>query len=501
MMKPQRVQSVVSEISEKTTAPSHVKAVITIFVCLNLIVFLLRAISVLRYGSLFGTTGGESLMVYSIWKGMRGYAIYEWPLIKPFSLSLYNYLFYFAYVKLLRLAGWWDAEILTFGRMITAAFAALGAIAQWKLVQAKLGSTGHKYWCLALCFGLWFSTSFVRWWAITIRPDIPAAALVMLALLCLGRIEGTKGAIFAGIFFYLAWSFKQSVGLVAASSILYLFVTRRRSAFALFGFVLAEIVITVFLGTAAYRYSIFIAPGVVSSFTFFNALNSLKQPLAVGCYVWIPLGLLLARPWRRNFDVKDLLRASAIVSFGGGIIAMTKGGGGDNYLFEAFIAAATFLLIETFENPVRPVVTLFLALGCIQPAIQIGSQLLHVGSFGTVQIADSREFRRAQLTQQRVALLPKPMFTTDEVFSLPWNSSNNSYPAYVIDLVFETAARHRYSQDRTVALVKNQEVESLMIRNEDPDLWHALKGKYSKIGEEDHQHFHYEVFTKNRAEK
>src|SRR4030095_16485201 len=88
------------------------------FTLVNLAVFLFRAISVLRYGSLFGTSGGESLAVYSIWKGMSGSPVYEWPMAHPFSLSLYNYGFYFVYAGLFRLLDWWGAEMLTYGRML-----------------------------------------------------------------------------------------------------------------------------------------------------------------------------------------------------------------------------------------------------------------------------------------------------------------------------------------------------------------------------------------------
>src|SRR5947207_6914806 len=204
--------------SDQTNSSTPLTTAVVIFAGLNLAVFLLRTVSVIRYGSLFGTSGGECLMVYSIWKKMQGYAIYEWPLTRPFSLSLYNYFFYYAYAEVFRILGWWDAQILTLGRMLSAVFAAIGALAQWQLVKSKISSLTHKYLCLALCLGLWFGTSVTRWWALTIRPDVPAIALVAIALLCLGKVNGEKATVIAAFFFYLAWAFKQSIALIAVTT-------------------------------------------------------------------------------------------------------------------------------------------------------------------------------------------------------------------------------------------------------------------------------------------
>ena len=192
-------------------------AAVCLFTLANLAVFVYRDISILRYGSLFGTTGGESLMVYSIWKNMNGRPVYEWPMAHPFSLSLYNYGFYFFYAAMFRLLDLWDAQILTYGRMLTASFAAIGALAQWLVVKATVDMGRRKYLCLALCFGLWFGSSMTRWWTLSIRPDIPALALVMIGLLLLARLKTDTGALGAAVFFYLAWSFKQSTILIAVA--------------------------------------------------------------------------------------------------------------------------------------------------------------------------------------------------------------------------------------------------------------------------------------------
>ena len=111
---------------------------VLVFVLLNFAVFFVRLISLGADGTLFGTSGGESLMIYSVWKAMHHLPVYEWPLRFPFSLSLYNYLFYYTYAQILRLAGIWDSGIMTWGRLLTSAFVIMGATAQWKLVSRYL---------------------------------------------------------------------------------------------------------------------------------------------------------------------------------------------------------------------------------------------------------------------------------------------------------------------------------------------------------------------------
>ena len=88
-----------------TQVPDLLAAAVLLFVILNLAVFLLRVVSVWRYGALFTTSGAEPLVIYPVWKALHGLPVYEWPLQYPFSLSIYNYLFYFGYAFFLRLAG------------------------------------------------------------------------------------------------------------------------------------------------------------------------------------------------------------------------------------------------------------------------------------------------------------------------------------------------------------------------------------------------------------
>src|SRR5271166_3039295 len=151
-------------------------AAVLIFVVLNIAVFFVRAIIIWRYGALFPFD--SHLAIYPVWKGVHHLSIYEWPLSYPFSLALYNYLFYETYAFFLRLIGATGTGIMTWGRFFTAVFPIIGALAQWKLVQSHLNLRGFRSaFSLFFALGLWFCTSIVRHWALCIRPDMGAVAL------------------------------------------------------------------------------------------------------------------------------------------------------------------------------------------------------------------------------------------------------------------------------------------------------------------------------------
>src|SRR2546426_4473874 len=86
-----------------------------------------RCSSNLSAGALYPTAGWESLMSYSVWKIQNHLPLYEWPQRDPFTLTLYNYLFYALYGHLLDYLGVSGSGILIGGRALTLLFACLGA--------------------------------------------------------------------------------------------------------------------------------------------------------------------------------------------------------------------------------------------------------------------------------------------------------------------------------------------------------------------------------------
>jgi hypothetical protein len=474
---------------------------VLLFVLLNLAVYFIRMLSVWHYGTLFGTSGGESLMIYSVWKGMHHLPVYEWPLSFPFSLSLYNYLFYDTYSAFLRWGGAWDAGIMTWGRLFTSAFAIVGATAQWKLVSQHLNLRGARS-LLSLFFalGLWLCTSMVRWWALTIRPDLAAVALVMIALWMVVR-QPRFGFAIASVFFYLAWSFKQSVVLAFVGVCLFLLLHKRwRDLSVLVAVFALLIATTLLLGTPVYRFSILVAPRLVREFSLLNAWHAAEVSFIADAY-WIvaPIALLLAAGARRVDGAVRLLMTVFAVTLVAGLAAMGKIGASDNYLLEAFAAGTTLLQMAVFTVPKKLVSSLVL-FGCVQPAIQLAEVPRGSHIFGIVQIATAAEYANAEALRERLAPMKEPIFTTDESFSLPWISTGDHAPAFIVDSKFHDATRLRCQNGCIEGMLQRGDIPTVMIGTGDTLYQQSLNPNYEKAGESFHQGKQYSIYViRNQA--
>jgi hypothetical protein len=461
-------------------------AAVLIFVILNLAVFLIRLISVWRYGALFPTTGGERLVIYPIWKAIHHLPIYDWPLQFPFALALYNYLFYSTYAFYLKLVGAWGADILIWGRLFTPVFAIIGALAQWKLVQSYLNLRGARS-LLSLFFslGLWFCASIVRQWALSIRPDMAAVALVMIALWVVVRQPRFAFA-YAGVFFYLAWSFKQSVVLALVGVCLFLLLQKRWRDLSMLATVFAVLAAaTVFLGTPEYRFNVFVAPGLVKEFNFLHALPiDIKTLCANAYWVLAPIALLFAAGMRRAEATVRLLTTVLVVALIGGLLAMAKVGAWDHYLLEAFVAGSTLLQFAVFQVPGRLASALVL-FGCVQPAVQLATVPAgtHPHLFGTVGIATAAEYSDAVALRERLAPLKKPIFTSNEIFSLPWFSSDNRAPVLIVDTIFHDATRDRCQNGCVEGMLKRGEIPTVLLLSDGDPYRSSLSPYYQKAGE------------------
>jgi hypothetical protein len=544
---------------------SRIAAVLAFFT-LNLAVYLIRIFSVWRYGAFFCSTAVESPMIDSVWRCMNHRSVYQWPLAFPFSLSLYNYLFYYVYAGALRLMGAVDAGILTWGRQFTLLFALVGAFAQWRLVRSLLNLRGlASALSLALAIGLWLCTSLVKYWALSIRPDMAAAALVMIALWVVVRKPQSQPQpqlrfcfAWAGLLLYLAWTFKQSVVLTFAGLCLWLLLNKRWRDLTLLATVFAALVCaTLLLGTPEYRFSILIAPQMVRGFTFsipwiLRALGTGLTAVGLNLY-WVAAPFVLLRAsggakktytgvkksplqsvlyqgttgrsglqprlpqeqqnkrWAIAPEEISPLREGLAQRFNSplftifaialifGLAGMGKVGGTSNYLFEAFAAGSTLLQLAVFTLPGR-LVTALVLFGCIQPATQLVGVAIgyhHPGKKDMVPIATASEYRDAVALRNRLAELKKPLFTTDGVFALPWNSTENGAPAIVLDPNFQEAARSHEQNGGIEGMLQRGEFSTVMLASTDFVYLKSLNPGYRKVGESVQQGIPYSIYEFN----
>ena len=459
-------------------------AAVLIFAILNLAIFLLRVVSVWRYGALFPFD--SHLAIYPVWKGVHRLSIYEWPLSYPFSLALYNYLFYETYAFFLRQVGVTGAGIMIWGRFLTPVFSVIGAIAQWKLVQYHLNLRGvRSVFSLFFAAGLWFCTSIVRHWALCIRPDMGAVALVMVALYIVVR-RPRFGFAYAGVLFYLAWSFKQTVVLAFVGVCLFLLLQKRwRDMTVLATVFLALVTITLLLGTPEYRYDILVAPGLVREFSLVWAFQMAPKALISNAY-WIlaPIALLIAAAGRRVDNTVRLLTIVLVVALTGGLAGMTKIGAWDNYLLEGFVAGSTLLQIAVFAAP-GPLVSALIIYGCIIPSVQLATVPSgpHLHRFGTVGIATPDEYADAVAMRDRLAAMKKPIFSTDTMFSLPWISNDNHAPALLIDYPFHDATLARCQNGCVEGMLQRGEIPTVVLASFGDMFQSSLSPRYLKVGE------------------
>ena len=513
-------------------------AAVLAFFALNLAVYLIRILSVWRYGALFCSTAVESPMIDSIWRCMRHQPVYQWPFAFPFSLSLYNYLFYSVYAGVLKLIGAVDAGILTWGRQFTLLFALAGALAQWRLVRSLLKLRGlASGLSLALAVGLWLCTSLVKYWALSIRPHMAAAALVMIALWVVVRQSQPQSRLcfaWAGLLLYLTWAFKQSVILAFAGLCLWLLLQKRWRDLALLVAVFAALVAaTLLIGSPEYRFSILIAPQMVRGFAFslpwiLHALGTGLTAVGLNLY-WVAAPFVLLRASNdsgapsisrqgtphcsgapsilRLFEEKmqngweSMLLTVFVLALLIGLAGMGKIGGTSNYLFEAFAAGSTLLQIAVFSIPGR-LVTALLLFGCIQPTTQLVGVAIgyhHPGKKDMVPIATAAEYRDAVALRNRLANLKKPIFTTDGVFALPWNSTDNGAPAVVLDPNFQEVARTREENGGIEGMLQRGEIPTVMLASTDLVYLKSLHPDYRKVGESIQQGVTYSIYEFNAA--
>jgi hypothetical protein len=319
------------------------------------------------------------------------------------------------------------------------------------------------------------------------------------------------------------------VVLAFAGLCLWLLLSNRwRDLTLLFAVFAALVAATLLLGSPEYRFSILVAPQMVRGFAF--SLHWILRTLGTGLtavglnlyWVAAPFVLLRVSCGVRKTDSIDreslpgaphisgapsfscsvrkgwesMLTTIFALALLVGLAGMGKVGGTSNYLFEAFAAGSTLLQIAVFSVPAR-LVTALLLFGCIQPAIQLAGVAIgyhHPGKKDMVPIATASEYANAVALRNRLASMKKPIFTTDGVFALPWNSTGNGAPALVIDPNFQEAAHSREVNGGIEGMLQRGEFPTVMLASSDLIYLKSLNPGYRKVGESIQQGVTYSIY-------
>jgi len=437
-----------------------------LFLVTSLLVFCIapqtvRLLSLLRYSDMQVDTGIEGPNFYNIWRVMNHHPLYADPWTPPFSVTLYNFGFYYFFGAVGRLLGIHDAGIMLFARMLSLAFALFGSYVMARFVMLLCGiSKGPAAWA-AVMFALiaWLGSNSTVWWSMSGRPDMPGCAFALLGCyLYARRLNGSSWTAFlpAGASFAAAWLFKQSSIWTAVACGLYAVLVRRKWKEVL-GLVLPGLCLLVLVKIVAppvYWQNVVAAP-TLDAFSIETVLhNTLEVVLPNLVYFAVPLLILFHGKLRRALCASDDPQGSAmrlmlfvcVVDIGLGIVAVGREGAGRNQFFEAMFSCAVLasaVIVSAFLRPglhvesprlIRvAIVIALLALiplplaTLLRPTVDSGALHWHLTWM------NPSSYLQRKILVSDLKKYPLPLLTRDEVLSLPWNSSADAYPAPTTD--------------------------------------------------------------------
>jgi hypothetical protein len=311
----------------------------------------------LRQPLLVLTSGWEEESLNALWKFKHGHPVYPHVTAIPYSASYFNWLFYYFYGTVIRLAshalGLSDDWIPTIARLTTLVGCFIGIVSLYRAfglcgVSGKRLSPTLRVLLAATCMVNLLSST----WSITARPDQWAMTLELLAL-TLFLTRGLDDAaplywtILTGLILYLAWSFKQNhLGYLGGLE-LYL-LTRRRYTQSLALLVsFAPLAIgTWLLGTEDMRYMILLSQKNLA-FKPLNGIVLLSK--AIAKTPWLLLAIVFMRRVR-GADSNDLGQQRQIAcqtvflaTFGWMFLLSCKQGANDNYFLTSQAIALLYL--------------------------------------------------------------------------------------------------------------------------------------------------------------
>ncbi len=480
--------------------------VLVLLVALNLSILAIRVHSFLDLGNLTTTTGTEGSVIYSVWKATNNHPLYE-GLSLILSNTLYNFMYYKTAALVAKTLSVNGQGILLSSRLTTSVFAILGAIlGLLTLARLRLFRNGvYMVWGASAIALFWFGTSPVGWWNLTARADLGAVCFASLGLLCfLSFLEADSIGLvlLASLSFFLAWSFKQSIGATFLGTILVSIACRRnwRVLLALIGPFALGVLAALYIGGANYRFNILTLPSLGTFNPSNAALAIAKAPLENPLLYLTPILALTVLLFKRvkngepekgsaslSFQVR-VLGSIFLCAFGAGAFLCLRAGSDINYFFEAGMVASIALLpsaIVLFDwnklasgwffalasAVVVCVCLIQLAAFVVPLQVRIPDRLafLRTSTFGRLRLLTQQQEDERRVLAGLVAAAPKPVLMIDDIFSQPWYSTNGSYPAFVIDpsVLNELRLRGVVQDDRIATLIKSRKFRTVVFSEPD----------------------------------
>jgi len=439
------------------------------------------------------TTGCEEEALFPIWKFARSGTVYADPQSIPFSVSYYNWLFFFVYggvVKILfALFSLEDSALPIITRLLTLGFAG----ASIGIVYAILGRlsvlaiSGSRLVRLT-CSVFLILSPIAGSWLYTARPDMAAITCELIGLWCALRYADTRRIgflIFTVLACYAAWSFKQNfVHLIGG---LFVFLALRHQWREL-GLVLLMFIGlaggTLLVGGHAYRHSLIGAQmnckvSLAVSLEIFLAAARLA-PQLVAVAVALAAALVIRKRWPKSIG-GDLLAGTALVALGIGFLGAAKQGADTNYFIPASVFGVLWGLslfapggekLFTFSGVPSLFRGAILATFCFAVLLGLGAparqavkeiaRLLGRGETSGNELASGIGREVAQL-KQHLDELPGPVFVTDRACNLPWIQRKPPHFVYSFMYAVDRKAGYTFESGGIGGLVEKGYFETIVV--------------------------------------
>ncbi|HMB70873.1 MAG TPA: hypothetical protein VKU85_16275, partial [bacterium] len=386
----------------------------------DLVLFAMRLRSLLQDGTLAVTTGLEEPVILHVWLARMGLPVYE-PTDGAGSLPLYNWLFYASFGHVARLFEDGPESILRFGRLFNGLLAAAGAAVHFLLARRVLARCGlHLPAALiaAVVLPAWIGSGLIRWFALTVRPDAAAVLFASLGMLLYahGALREGRSSVpailGAGVAFWAAWAFKQSVVLLLAGCLLDAALSRRPARILALVVPFAVLVAGTFATLGDSYARLLLAAPAVSPFTPDQAVHVLPRALIPPLFYWIvPAAWLLTRT--RSADglpppVAWLVRCAA-VSFAGACVLSLRQGAYVYYFWEAMTACTVLVCVALAALPRSRVFAVAAGAGL---AVTLGASAVQLVAPGRTSRIDLLSAERAAAVEERIRAvrsLPRPL--------------------------------------------------------------------------------------------
>lgn len=437
-------------------------AMLLVAALLNVVILGFRVKDVVQHSEIIVTTGLETQPITAIWRVQTGRDLYAPPLSFPHSTALYNAGFYHFYAHILHLLGIEEARIPIGGRLLTLLWALVGCIGFFALLRLLASdparpATRAENLVLAVVAGVtWFGSHFISWWTLAVRPDTGAMAMATWGLwlwLRWGRNAGWGGGVACALLFAGAWSFKQTAvaglcGCVMAGA----WFRQWKPLLGLCGSFAAIVTMAFMFGGKVYFDNVIWSPSLNIIHwrdTFHRtAMTIITNPFALLGFVMAgTIALRIRRGDKSASKWLPVLLALA-VALPMNVIAVGREGGSRNYYFETYLllsAMAGILLLRVahaqvrFPQTMRLMMTAALLCLILFPA----AQLVMFNRFGRVTQGTPEYVARMSDLLDAARHLPTPIFSSDELLSLPWHSSKESAEHFAPDSCFLSASKRR----------------------------------------------------------